>query len=95
MKSDGRLLYWHRTEEKNSRVCLMLECKHVYAVYNSTLHRRNHKALKNSVGTSYTFLNSPFDLNTASWQEPTLPEGTDVKKGESPNKETSSTQFGG
>jgi hypothetical protein len=42
-----------------------------------------------------TFLNSSFDLNTASWQEPTLPEGTDVKKGESPNKETSSTQVGG
>ena len=42
-----------------------------------------------------TFLNSSFDLKTASWQEPTLPEGTDVKKGESPNKEPSRTQVGG
>lgn len=54
------------------------------------------KALKNLSDTgTCTFLNSSFDLKTASWQEPTLPEGTDVKKGQSPNNKPSSTQVGG
>jgi hypothetical protein len=66
----------------------------LWIIHNSTLH--TNQAQKNKGGIAcITFLNSSFDLNTASWQEPTLPEGTEVKKGESPNKETSNTLVGG
>lgn len=42
-----------------------------------------------------TFLNSSFDLKTESGDEPTLPEGTDVKNGESPSMKPSRVHAGG
>lgn len=42
-----------------------------------------------------TCLNSSFVLWTDSGPEPTLPEGTDVKNGESPNMKPSSVEAGG
>lgn len=42
-----------------------------------------------------TCLNSSLDLYRESLPEPTLPEGTDVKKGESPRMHPSSAHAGG
>ena len=40
-------------------------------------------------------MNSSWDLYTESLPEPTLPEGTDVKKGESPKMQPSRVLVGG
>lgn len=62
---------------------------------NFLIEKERHVPYGASEVRNWTCLNSSLDLKTDSGPKPTLPEGTDVKKGESPNINPSSVLAGG